>query len=374
MFSLFSISRYHRVLQMYYMKIIDELNEVEITNFENFINKTKTLFPNDTGTEFYKGIFYKQTGRQKEANKLLRAIPLADGVDNSEFTHDLTDIGLVLHNLGKKHVAEMIYTEASRQHLFLTPHQRPLLFLEDIETKPIWPSDLDGELDDELTPYKKAFSALLKDWETVRDEAVGVGKNITENLNWKRQGYNPANPRTLVTEPKANHMFTAKDGVEMHAWNVFPLYMWGKKKNSACSVAPTTCSLLKNHFQDATKCPSCTVKFIKLDPKVSIQPHVAPTNDRLRIYLGLSNAEKLKYVIEGGSAKTGTEVPMVNGKLKVVDESHAHSLLNTSQDEPIYLLGIDFYHPNLPVKWLEGETKKEGITIGEHALNRFFFH
>ena len=80
---------------MYYMKIIDELNEVEITNFENFINQTKSRFANDTGTEFYKGIFYKLTGRQKEANKLLRAIPLADGNDNSEFTHDLTDIGLV---------------------------------------------------------------------------------------------------------------------------------------------------------------------------------------------------------------------------------------------------------------------------------------
>ena len=53
------MSRYHRVLQMYYMKIIDELNEVEITNFENFINQTKSRFANDTGTEFYKGIFYK---------------------------------------------------------------------------------------------------------------------------------------------------------------------------------------------------------------------------------------------------------------------------------------------------------------------------
>ena len=39
-----------------------------------------------------------------------------------------------------------------------------------------------------------------------------------------------------------------------------------------------------------------------------------------------------------------------------------------------YLLAIDFYHPNLPVKWLEGETKKEGVTMAEHALNRFTFH
>jgi len=259
--------------------------------------------------------------------------------------------------------------------LFLTPHQRPLLFLEDIETKPVWPSDINGKLDVELTPYKKAFSELLKEWETIREEAVDVGKNITANLNWKRQPHIPSNPRSLVIEPKENSIYTAsKDKVEMYAWNVFPLYMWGKKKNSACSAATTTCSLLKKHFPDATKCTSCSVKFIKLDPKVSIQPICSPTNDRLRIYLGLSNSEKLKYVIEGGSPKTGEEVPMEDGKLKVVDESHAHSLINTSQDEPIYVLGIDFYHPNLPVKWLEGETKKEGITIAEHALSRFIFH
>ena len=356
------------------MYIVDELNEVEVASFENSLNRTKTLFPKDSATEFYKGVLYKLTNRQKEGNKILRGIPLAEGSDNSEFTHDLTDIGYVLVRNGKKHVADMLFTEASRQHLFLTPHQRPLLFLDDIETKAVWPSDINGDLDDELTPYKKGFSELINNWEAIRDEALEVGKNITANLNWKRHPYNPANPRSLVIEPKENTLYATKDGVEMKAWNVFPLYMWGKKKNSACSSAPTACSLLKAHFQDATKCTSCTVKFIKLDPKVSILPVCSPTNDRLRIYLGLSNSDKLKYIIEGGSPKSGEEVPMVDGELKVVDESHGHSLINTSQDEPIYLLGIDFYHPNLPVKWLEGETKKEGVTIAEHALNRFTFH
>ena len=117
------------------MYIVDELNEVEVANLETFFNQTTTLFPKDTAFTFYKGIFYKMTDRKKEGGQILRALPLAEGKDNSEFTNQLTQIGQVLFSLGKNHVAEMIYAEGSRQHLFLSPYQRPLLFLEDIETK-----------------------------------------------------------------------------------------------------------------------------------------------------------------------------------------------------------------------------------------------
>ena len=351
------------------MYIVDELSEVEVAALENTFNRTIENFPKDAAVDFYKGIFYKLTDRKKEGGKILRSIPLAEGRDNSEFTHQLSQIGQVLYVLGKNSLAEMIYQEGSRQHLFLTPYQRPLLFLEDIETKPIWPADVDGELDDGLIPYKKQLKELLGSWTSIRDEALAVGKNISSNLNWIRYPYTPTNPGTLVTEPKDKNT-----GPDRYGWDVFPLYMWGKKKNTACANATTTCTLLKNNFQDATKCPSCTVKFIRLDPKVNIQPLCAPGNDRLRIYLGLSNSDKLKYVIQGGSPKEGAEVPMVDGKLQVVDESYAHSLLNTSEDVPVYVLGIDFYHPNLPVKWLEGETKKEGLALAEHAHSMFFMH
>ena len=351
------------------MYIVDELNEVEIANFEKSLNLTKTTFPGDSAVEYFKGIFYKLTGRKKEGSKILRSIPLAEGADNSEFTNQITQIGQVLYNMGKNNIAEMLYQQGSSQHLFQTPYQRSLLFLPDIETKPIWSSDVEGNLDDGLTPYKKQLTELLDIWTSIRDEAVEVGKNITSHLSWIRNGYISTNPGSIVTEPKDKIT-----GPDFHGWNVFPLYMWGKKKNSACSNATNTCALLKNHFPDATKCPSCTVKFIKLDPKVNIQPHCAPTNDKLRIYLGLSNSEKLKYVIQGASPKSGVEVPIVDGKLVVVDESHAHSLLNTSEDQPVYLLAIDFYHPNLPVKWLEGETKKEGLTLADHGKQTFSMH
>ena len=351
------------------MYIVDELSEVEVANLETFFNQTTTLFPKDTAFTFYKGIFYKMTDRKKEGGQILRALPLAEGKDNSEFTNQLTQIGQVLFSLGKNHVAEMIYAEGSRQHLFLSPYQRPLLFLEDIETKNVWPSDIDNDLDDGLTPYTNQLSELLSNWTSIRDEALEMGKNMSSNPNWYRLPYMATQPGHLVTEPKVR-----KEGVPMQSWNVLPLYMWGKKKNTVCALAPNTCNLLKNHFQDATKCPSCTVKFIKLDPMVSIQPHCAPTNDRLRIYLGLSNSDKLEYVIQGGSPKEGTKVPMTDGKIKVVDESHAHSLLNTSEDLPVYVLAIDFYHPNLPVKWLEGETKKVGLTIADHGKGMFAMH
>lgn len=355
--------RYHNILIHYTLQILDELDEGEVINFEKALDRAIEIFPKYSALYFYKGLFYKQTNRKKEGNKILRSIPLDEVKDNSEFTHQLASIGQILYNQGKANLAAAIYQEASKQHLFLSPYQRPLLFLPDIETKPIWPADLEENLDDGLTPYKTQLAELIGNWASIRDEALEVGKNIS--TNWIRLPYLLANPGNLVTAPKEPNS---------GAWNVYPLYMWGKKKNSPCSLAPNTCALLKNHFPDATKCPTCTVKFIKLDPKVTIQPHCAPTNDRLRIYLGLSNSEKLKYVIQGGSPKEGEEVSIVDGKIQVVDESHAHSLLNTSDDVPVFLLAIDFYHPNLPIKWLQGETKKEGVGMAEHGKNMFAMH
>ena len=347
------------------MQIVDELDQGEVANFEKALDRAIEVFPKDSALLFYKGLLYKLTDRKKEGSKILRSIPVNEGQDVSEFTHQLATLGQILYNLGKPNIAATIYQTASTQHLFLSPYQRPLLFLEDIETKPVWPADLEGNLDDGLTPYKNPLTELISNWESIRDEALDVGKNISANLNWIRLPYFVANPGNLVTAPKEPNS---------GAWNVYPLYMWSKKKNAACTSAPNTCALLKTHFPDATKCPSCTVKFIKLDPKVNIQPHCAPTNDKLRIYLGLSNSEKLKYVIQGGSPKEGEEVPIVDGKLQVVDESHAHSLLNMSDDVPVYLLAIDFYHPNLPIKWLQGETKKEGLNMAEQGQNMFVMH
>ena len=281
----------------------------------------------------------KMTDRKKEGNKLLRSLDLADGsTDNSEFTHDIQVLGYYYYNQGKLDLAKTIHQEASRLHLFLGPHQRPLLFVPDMESKPVWTVDLDGETDDGLTYLKKDIAELLGNWEIIKDEALQAGKNLSEN--WFSLGFMHYST-TLVTEPK-----DPEDG----SWHTYPLYMWGKKKNGPCSLAPKTCGLLKKHFPDATKCATCTVKFIKLDPKVSVQPHCGPTNDRLRSYLGLSNSDKLKYVIEGGSPKEGQVVPLVDGKLKVVDESYAHAIKNTSDDVPVILLAIDFMHPNLPVK------------------------
>ena len=190
--------RYHRVLIQYYMYIVDELSQDEVKNFENTLNQTKTYFPTDWVIDFYKGIFYKLTDRKKEGNKILRSIALVDGADNSEFTNEITQIGQVLYNTGKKNVANLFYQEGSKLHLFLSPFQRPLLFLPEVETKPIWPADLDGDLDDGLTPYKKQLTELLNNWTSIKGEALEVGKNITAHSSWVRLPYLENNLGSIV--------------------------------------------------------------------------------------------------------------------------------------------------------------------------------
>ena len=131
----------------YYLLIVDELTDEEKINFDKNVDKAIELFPKDSSLHFYKGLVYKLTDRKKEGNKILRAIPLSEGQDHSEFTHSLANLGLTLYNQGKANIAATIYQEASKQHLFLSPYQRPLLFLQDIETKPVWSADLEENLE-----------------------------------------------------------------------------------------------------------------------------------------------------------------------------------------------------------------------------------
>ena len=354
------ILRYHRALLRYYILTVDELKEDEVKAFDVEIERATEQFPNDTSVKFYKGLMLKLTDRKKEGNKVLRSIEFEEGKDNSEFLSDLTYLGMHLYNQGKSVVANAIYQEASRMHLFQSPHQRTLLSMPDVETKPIWTAELENNMDADLTYLKNELTELKGTWESIRDESLAAAKNMSEH--WISVPYIPTNPATIVNEPK-----DPKAG----NWSIFPLYMWGKKKNAPCTTAPNTCTLFKKQWPDATKCATCTIKFVKLDPKVSLQPICAPTNDKLRVYLGLSNADKLKYTIEGGSPKEGEQVTFQDGQIKIVDESYAHALTNLSDEAPVILLAIDFKHPNLPIKWLAGETKKEGLSMSEYGQRQY---
>ena len=95
--------------------------------FDVEIERATQQFPNDTSVKFYKGLMLKLTDRKKEGNKVLRSIEFEEGKDNSEFLSDLTYLGMHLYNHGKTVVANAIYQEASRMHLFQSPHQRTLL-------------------------------------------------------------------------------------------------------------------------------------------------------------------------------------------------------------------------------------------------------
>ena len=120
------------------------------------------------------------------------------------------------------------------------------------------------------------------------------------------------------------------------------LYLWTKRKHSACSITPTTCKLIKR-FSAASTCQKCTSKFVQLGGGTQVLSNAGPTNTRLRAYLGLvvGTGEEGVRMLVGGK-----EVTLEEGKVVVVDESFEHEMENRGKGKSL-LLAVDFHHPDL---------------------------
>ena len=150
-----------------------------------------------------------------------------------------------------------------------------------------------------------------------REAAVLVEELGEEGSSWVEEG------RRMMAEGRAH--FRA-------------LYSWGKRRHQACSMAPTTCRLIKD-FHAASRCPKCQARLVVVEGGSSQVGRVGPTNSRLRALLPLTTTTA--SITVGGST-----VHLEQGKLVVIDDSFDSRMVNEGL-ERLVVLAVDFQHPDL---------------------------
>ena len=120
--------------------------ELKVTILPPILGRARRIFPNDFFLTFVKGILLKRhhkgdKERKREGNRLLRSLDLEDEEGEDIYSkvaavNDLTQ--RLRRQRGREDDIELIFKEASKLHLFISPTQRPLEAVPDLETRPVW--------------------------------------------------------------------------------------------------------------------------------------------------------------------------------------------------------------------------------------------
>jgi len=201
------------------------------------INNTLTRFNQTIHLLLIKGVIMRinsdDKSVKKQVNKLLLDVDMdhLDQETKSRILVDLDHIGVNLGKKGRDQEREMLFQFCSKVHLTPSRYQRSFDLNDKVSSRPVWNKD-------QLKPRNRWTSAesLAKpnqildrmkeaeaSWETVRDEAVSLAGNVTEE-DW------------------ISNTFLVKEG---GGWKHLPVYLWGKRKHAVCEGAPTTCKLVK---------------------------------------------------------------------------------------------------------------------------------
>ena len=146
-------------------------------------------------------------------------------------------------------------------------------------------------------------AALERDWETVRDECLGLPGD--DFIAWHERGlYN-------------------------RDWDVYGLYLQGRPILENCIFCPRTADLLR------TVPGLTTAGFSRLAPGTRIGRHVGYTDRVLRLHLALK-------VPAGCGLRVGDEIRRWQpGRCFVFDDTIDHEAWNEGDDERLVLL-VDF--------------------------------
>lgn len=329
--------RYHVVLiEKYY--VLENWEALETA-----LDRAAEKFPGSTLLKFFKGLLLKHKNNKKEANKILREIQY-ESESASQFADEMEHIGLAFYNMGKPAKALELFREVSKTHAYLNSYQRPALPNPDLESVPVWNSEEQVT----LTKHDEEFEAITSRWTEIKEEVVALSKNLT--YAWKSHTKTMSYDHNLI-QGSGN-------------WSMLPLFSWGKRKPYSCSLAPKTCATFKEKFPTSAHCGIGVIKFEALLGHTRVLPHVGPTNSRLRLLLPLVVPENIDFKFRIGK---DTQIPFVEGKIVVIDDSYEHEIVNNG-DETVIWLAADFPHPDLPF----GEDKKSKMS--PYARKRFLFY
>ena len=159
--------------------------------------------------------------------------------------------------------------EALALGIWKTAGQRPGRYDPTLRAQPWWKVD-------ELGRSAAHAELLQKNWKMIRKEAKRILKAAQrDDLN-----------DTAVADASG----FALEGAGLHAqrsWHEYSLWAFGRQDEKHCSRAPFTCGLLDD-MPEATRTTVGDIKFSLMQPGTIVRPHTGPSNQRIRVHLGLS--------------------------------------------------------------------------------------
>ena len=166
---------------------------------------------------------------------------------------------------------------------------------------------------------------FARNWASVRDEALGVARRLSEVPRFHE----------LM---KAQAPISANDG---HDWRVFVLRAYGADISENLARCPVTAGLVQS-------CPNVlSASFSFLAPGKHIPPHRGPFRGVVRCHLGLSMPRG-----EDGSPGAilwidGVEHRLGNGDYLVWDDTYTHEVHNRTDQVRVALL-LDIWRRGMP--------------------------
>lgn len=223
---------------------------------------------------------------------------------------------------GNGQEAAQVATLCTQLGIFSDPLQRPLIFFENVESKPFH------------EPHSfPALSFLEENFSIIQQEVSSILEGNTEELF------------SDVEEPL----------VDKGQWQEIVFYEAGVVSERSASLLPKTFSLIQRLPKEIRN--AGVVMLSKLSPNTHIVPHCGYTNGRLRAHLGISIPDDVILRVRDQTTQ------WTEGKFLVMDDSYEHEVWHYGTDDRVVLI-VDMFHPDL------AESEKKKLIPKETGLRR----
>ena len=222
------------------------------------------------------------------------------------------------------------FREAMDAGVWRTEGQRPVNYDPALRARPWWEVA-------ELGRSAVHARVLRSNWERIRDEAARLLRAGREHAGGSASGSEAASAAGFAHERQGLHSTTS--------WQEYWLWANGRQDKGNCEDAPFTCGLLAS-MPEATRTTVGDCKLSLMQPGTVVRPHTGPSNQRVRVHLGLDVPAGCCQITVAGESRQWAD-----GELLSFDDSFEHSVTHTGEAGGARLvLIVDFLHPDLEGK------------------------
>ena len=242
--------------------------------------------------------------------------------------------GFALEGLGRRADALEIYERAVKAGVWDLACQRPVHYVRDLKARPWWDA-----------ARSRVCCALEAAFPTIRAEAAQL---LSRDGRLRADGAPPPEPLAqryagergvALFRPYASEALDAKAGGE---WGDVGLFFNGARHDRNARLCPQTARVLEG-LRDVVSMVKGSCYFSLLRPGTHLKAHCGPTNERLRVHLGLVvPREREKCWFRVNEETRFWE----EGKCLWFDDSFEHEVWNQSEEDRLVLI-CDMWHPDL---------------------------